>query len=286
MIPWKEWIDLGVPKLVDFGLKVLLSLVVFYVGTKVIRWILKVLRKSMEGARVDTGVIQFLCSLGRILLYGILIFSIGTNFGITEGTVAALLGSAGLTIGIGLQGGLANLAGGVMILIFKPFQVGDYIIDHGSGCEGTVKKIDICYTTLATMDNKRIVIPNGSLSNSSISNVTSQDQRKLEVKVGISYESDLKKAKEILEGLLKEDPDIQSDEEMVVFVDSLGESSVVVGFRAWVSTEAYWKTLWRMNERIKLSFDREGIGIPYPQVDVHVKEMPGRENSQPSLRED
>lgn len=158
-----------------------------------------------------------------------------------------------------------------MILLFKPFQVGDYIVQSGQiGCEGTVIKIEICYTTLLSIDNKNVVIPNGTLSNSIITNVTARDQRKLEIKVGISYQSDMHKTKEILERLLKEDPDTKEDEGMVVFVDSLGDSSVIMGFRVWVPTDSYWPARWRLNERIKEEFDANGIEIPYNQLDVHV----------------
>ena len=185
--------------------------------------------------------------------------------------MAALLGTAGVTIGLALQGGLANLAGGVMLLLFKPFQVGDYIIqDQAGGCEGTVYKIEMFYTTLLSVDNKHIVIPNGTLSNSTIINVTARDLRKLEIKVGISYDSDIRKAKEILEKLLKEDPDTKDDKDMVVFVDELAESAVVIGFRVWVPTDRYWAARWRLNERIKEEFDAQGIKIPYNQLDVHV----------------
>lgn len=266
-----EYLAARWPDLAAFGLKILLSLLVFYIGTKVIRWLLKLFGASLDRMRVDTGVSQFLGSILRLLLYAILIFSIATRFGVTEASVAALIGSAGLTLGLGLQGSLANLAGGVLILIFKPFQVGDYIIEHGTGCEGTVVKIEMCYTTLSTVDNKRIVIPNGALSNNSLTNVTARDRRKLEMKIGISYEADLKLAKSILEKLLREDPDILSEEEMVVFVDELGASSVILGFRAWVLTEQYWPVKWRMNEEIKEAFDAAGIEIPYQQVDVRVR---------------
>ncbi len=147
------------------------------------------------------------CSFGKFLLYLILIFNIATYFGVKESSVAALLGTAGVTIGLALQGGLENLAGGVMLLLFKPFQVGDYIIqDQSGGTEGTVYKIEMFYTTLTTVDNKHVIIPNGRLSNSTIINVTAQALRKLEIKVGISYDSDIKKAKKLLQHILQEDP--------------------------------------------------------------------------------
>lgn len=274
LLKLQEYLMGKMPGAVDFCLKVVVSIIVFYIGSEVIKHIVKFLRKSLNRANVDTGVIQFACSLCKMLLYLLLIFSIATNFGVTEASVAALLGTAGVTIGLALQGGLSNLAGGVMILLFKPFLVGDYIIQNAvAGVEGTVSKIEICYTTLATVDNKTIVIPNGTLSNSSITNVTAKDNRKLEIKVGISYESSISRAKGIMERLLQEDSAIQSEEEMVVFVDSLADSAVIIGFRAWVKTEEYWPAKWRLNEKIKEAFDREGIKIPYPQMDIHLHNM-------------
>lgn len=274
LMRWGEsYLQEQIPTLVGFGIKVLLSILVFYVGIRVIGWAVKILRRSMERMKVDQGVVQFACSLAKILMYLLLTFSIATRFGFTEASVAALIGSTGITLAMGLQGGLSNLAGGIMILLFKPFQVGDYIVQNGVvGCEGAVSRIDMCYTRLTTIDNKTIIIPNGTLSNSSITNVTEKEERQLDVKVGISYQSDIRQAKGILERLLQEETDIYRDKELAVFVDELGESAVVLGFRAWVPTDKYWKVKWRLNEKIKLSFDQEGVQIPYNQLDVHLHE--------------
>ncbi len=262
------------PGVVGFFWKVLVSLLVFYLGVKIIRWLQRILRRTMEQMGVDQGVIQFACSLAKILMYLLLVFSIASQFGVTEASVAALIGSTGITLAMGLQGGLANMAGGIMILLFKPFVVGDYIIYNNgpAGCEGTVSRIDMCYTRLTTIDNKIVVIPNGTLSNSSVTNVTEKDERRLDVKVGISYQSDMRKAKGILEKLLEEEPDIYHDREQAVFVDELGDSAIILGFRAWVATDKYWQVRWGLNEKIKLSFDQAGILIPYKQLDVHLYE--------------
>ena len=209
----------------------------------------------------------------------LLIFSIGKNFGLDTTSVAAVLASGGVAIGLALQGSLSNFAGGVLILLLKPFVVGDYIIEDTNKCEGTVKEIQIFYTKLVTMDNKTVVIPNGTLANNSLTNVTAQDKRKLDLKVDISYDADLKKAKELIEALLKEDTSIMQEEEMLVFVDSLGSSSVVLGARAWVKTEEYWTTRWRLLENIKLTLDENGIEIPYQQLTVHM-ESKGAEKEQ------
>ena len=269
---YKQMFENYLPDITKFGIKVVLAIVAFWVGSTVIKWIVKFVRKSLTKSRLDTGVAQFMSSLVKIVLYILLLFNISISFGVKESSLAALLGTAGVTVGLALQGGLANLAGGVLLLMFKPFVVGDYIIqDQANGCEGTVSKIEICYTTLLSIDNKKIVVPNGTLSNSTIINVTAKENRKLEIKVGISYEADIRKAKKVLEDILKADPDTKSDNaEMVVFVDKLGESAVIMGLRVWVPTEAYWATKWRLNQRIKEEFDANGIAIPYNQLEVYV----------------
>lgn len=272
ILNFKEYLTGQLPALTGFCIKVVLSIIVFFVGRRIISWIVNIMRKSLERANIDAGVVQFISSAGKAVLYMLLIFNIAISLGVKESSVAALLGTAGVTVGLALQGGLANLAGGVLLLIFKPFVVGDYIIqDQANGCEGTVAKIEICYTTLLSIDNKKIVVPNGTLSNSMIINVTAKENRKLEIKVGISYDADIRKAKKVIEDILKADPDTRSDNsEMVVFVDSLADSAVIIGLRVWVPTDAYWKTKWRLNQRIKEEFDANGITIPYNQMEVYV----------------
>ena len=272
ILNFKEYLTEQLPALTGFCIKVVLSIIVFFVGRRIISWIVNIMRKSLERANIDAGVVQFISSAGKAVLYMLLIFNIAISLGVKESSVAALLGTAGVTVGLALQGGLANLAGGVLLLIFKPFVVGDYIIqDQANGCEGPVAKIEICYTTLLSIDNKKIVVPNGTLSNSTIINVTAKENRKLEIKVGISYDADIRKAKKVIEDILKADPDTRSDNsEMVVFVDSLADSAVIIGLRVWVPTDAYWKTKWRLNQRIKEEFDANGITIPYNQMEVYV----------------
>ena len=272
ILNFKEYLTEQLPALTGFCIKVVLSIIVFFVGRRIISWIVNIMRKSLERANIDAGVVQFISSAGKAILYMLLIFNIAISLGVKESSVAALLGTAGVTVGLALQGGLANLAGGVLLLIFKPFVVGDYIIqDQTNGCEGTVAKIEICYTTLLSIDNKKIVVPNGTLSNSTIINVTAKENRKLEIKVGISYDADIRKAKKMIEDILKADPDTRSDNsEMVVFVDSLADSAVIIGLRVWVPTDAYWKTKWRLNQRIKEEFDANGITIPYNQMEVYL----------------
>ena len=171
--------------------------------------------------------------------------------------------NAGVAVGLALQGSLSNLAGGMLILFLKPFVVGDYIIEDSHGNEGTVKEIQIFYTKLATIDNKTIIVPNGTLANTSLTNVTDKDYRQLDLKVDIAYEADLRLAKKLLQGLVKNDPSVIQSMEHNVFVNELGSSSVVLGVRAWVKSEEYWPTRWRMLENIKLTLDENHIDIPY-----------------------
>ena len=269
----KIWnrISAQIPAVEAFAWKVILAIVIYFIASKVIVKICAIIRAAMNKAGADTGVIQFLTSFVKTALYFLLIVSIAVRFGIKESSIAALLASGGVAIGLALQGGLSNLAGGVIIMLLRPFTVGDYIIENTNSQEGTVVKIDLFYTTLSTVDNRRITIPNGNITNSSIVNVTSQDKRKLEIKVMIGYQSDLKKAKGILETLLHADPAIMSEQEMLVFVDELADDGVILGLRVWVKTEDYWPAKWRLNEEIKLTFDEENIDIPYPQLDVHIK---------------
>lgn len=266
-----QYVSGKIPGIIDFAIGVVLALVVFFLGTKIIKWIRKLIKISMEKGNVDKGVCQFVDSLVKFALYAILIFSIGSKFGLDTTSVAAALASCGVAIGLALQGSLSNFAGGVLILILKPFVVGDYIIEDNKGREGTVKEIQLFYTKLLTVDNKTVIIPNGSLANTSLTNVTAQDKRRVDLSVGISYNADLKKAKTLIEELFRGDEDVLQEEGITVFVDSLGDSAVVIGARCWVKKEAYWDVKWRLTESMKLTLDENGIEIPFNQIVVHVE---------------
>lgn len=260
----------NIPNIIRFGLKVVLTLVFFFIGTRLIKWIRKIVKKSFERTNADAGVMQFVDSMLKFGLYALLIVIIATNFGIESSSIAALIASAGVAIGLAIQGSLSNFAGGVLILLLKPFAVGDYIVVPNENIEGSVKEIQIFYTKLATVDNQSVVVPNSILTNNSLKNVTARPERQLDLKVGIDYDSDLKKAKQLIQDMLYRDPSVIQDEEIKVFVDSLGDSAVVIGLRAWVNTEEYWNTRWRIMEEIKETFDSEGIVIPYNHLTVHM----------------
>ena len=265
-----QYIQDRVPSMIGFGIRVLMALVAFFIGRMIIKWIRKIVRRSLERSNADKGVEQFVDSVLKFGLYFLLIFSLVSELGVDTTSVAAVVASGGVAIGLALQGSLSNFAGGVLILILKPFQVGDYIIEDTNKNEGTVKEIQIFYTKLSTIDNKTIVIPNGMLTNSSLTNATAKDERRLDLKVSISYEADLKQAKSLIEEILRNDESVEKDEEILVFVDELAESAVVLGARAWVKSEVYWETRWRVLDDIKLTMDAQGIEIPYPKLSVHM----------------
>lgn len=259
-----------VPSIISFVLQVVLAIVVCVIGTKVIKWIVKIVQRSMQHHEVDTGVIQFLSAIVKYGLYLILIMTILSLFGVATTSVVAAVGSAGVAVGLALQGSLSNFAGGVLILILKPFKVGDYIIQGGS--EGTVYEISLFYTKMKTADNKVVVVPNGILSNNTIVNVSHMERRRVDIVVGISYEADIKTAKEIMYGLAQNDEARLPEENAIVFVDNLGASSVDIGVRLWVKAEDYWAVKWRLTENIKYAMDENGISIPYQQIDVQIKQ--------------
>lgn len=267
-----QYLQDHIPNLISFAIEIVLALIFFFLGRIAIKWIRKLTRKMLERSNVDKGVETFVDSLLKFMLYGILLFTIATKFGFDTASVAALIASAGVAVGLAVQGSLSNFAGGILILLLKPFVVGDYIIEDNHGDEGTVKEIQLFYTKLLTVDNRTVVIPNGMLTNNSLTNVTHMDERKLELKVSISYESDLLKAKAVLADLIQKESRIMQDKEHRIFVDELGDDGVILGMRCWVSTEDYWNVRWNMLEGIKLTFDRESIVIPYRQMNVRIQE--------------
>lgn len=269
----QEYLDKILPSLINFGIRLVLAVVVFLIGGRIIKAFRKFIRRSMERAKADIGVIQFLDSMLKVLLYFILIMLLASSFGVDTTSVLAIVGSAGLTVGLAFQGSLSNFAGGVLILLIKPFRVGDYIIYVSDNLEGTVTEIQMFYTILLTVDNRTVVIPNGVLSNNSLINVTAQDKRRLDIDVGIGYSSDLKLARDLCEKLMNENENILKDEEHIAVVDSLADSAVMLKMRFWVRPSDYWATKWQMIEQVKLLFDANGIEIPFNQMDVTIRQQ-------------
>ena len=270
-ISWKEMFERYVPVVCDYLLRIALVLVIFFVGRKLIKKIVNLCDQALKRHGMEVTVRRFFCNvinaLGYICMLGILLQTVG----LTATSLTALVASAGVAVGLALQGSLSNFAGGVLILLMKPFVIGDYIVQGNT--EGTVKEIGLVYTELITADNRLIVIPNGTLIDSSIVNVTATGKRRLELSVGIGYKSDLKKAKEVLIRLGENDPARDPENPVNVFVSELAESSVNLGLHVWVSSSEYWNAKWRLTENIKMAFDEEGIEIPFKQVEISVTKM-------------
>lgn len=220
---------------------------------------------------MDESAVSFIDSFIKFGMYFVLVLTIASSLGVDAASILAILGSASVAIGLAVQGSLSNLTGGVLLLILHPFAPGDYIKD-GAGNEGTVESIDVFYTHLVTPDHKSIVLPNGNLANGTITNFTKCPARRIDIQVGISYKDDIKRAKEVLLKLMQDDLAVLKDEDVRVFVDGLGESSVVLNLRCWTLQGDFWETKWRLTEEAKYALDQAGVSIPYPQVDVHLEQ--------------
>ncbi|MCI5602075.1 MAG: mechanosensitive ion channel [Lachnospiraceae bacterium] len=261
-----------IPSIIKFGINVIIALIIFWIGKVLINIVLKICKRFFERTKMEVSVSKFLNSLIKVGLYIVLISVLLETVGIKTTSFVAVLGTASLAIGLSIQGSLSNFAGGVLILILKPFVVGDYIIESGSGKEGTVYKIDLFYTTLITLDNKKTVIPNGNLSNTSLTNVTAFDTRRVDFEIGISYDSDIKKAREILEETAKKNDLVIKDKEIFSYVANLDASQVTLGLRVWAKTSDYWKVKFDLTEAIKNELDANNIEIPFNQLVVHVED--------------
>ncbi len=257
--------------IVQFSFKLVIAVLVFYIGKFIIKKLYGLVFGIMINNKVDASLTTFVLSLIRMVLYFILIITIIGILGIETSSFLALFASAGVAIGMALSGTLQNFAGGVLILLLKPFKVGDYIKEDSNGNEGTVVEIQLFYTKLATPDNRIIVLPNGTLANTSMTNVTEAAVRRLDIYVGIAYDSSIKQAREVLIAMLQADETTLKDKELRVFVDELAESCIRLDIRCWVNKEDYWETKWRLTEETKYALDAAGIVIPFPQLDVHQK---------------
>jgi len=263
--------DLG-PKALNVGIRIVIAIILFIVGLQLIKLVRKLISKGMEKAKADAGVKGFVDSFVNAALFVLLILLIAIQCGVDAASIVAIIGSAGVAIGLAVQGSLSNLIGGILILILKPFTVGDYIIDSGSGKEGTVIEIKIFHTRLRTFDNKIVVLPNGNLANNVIVNVTKEKTRRIDILCGISYSADTNKAKEALLNMLKEDESVLKDKEYRVVVSALKDSCVELTVRFWVKSKDYWDAYYRITENTKKTLDKENISIPFPQLDVHIQE--------------
>lgn len=254
--------------ILQYSPKLLLALIVFFVGLFIIKIISRIFKKTLSIKKIDPSLSHFFDSLLKISLKIILLLIVISILGIQTTSFVAILAAAGFAIGLALQGSLSNFAGGVLILLFKPFKVGDFI--EVLGHAGKVSKIDILNTILKTGDNKTIILPNGSVSNSDIINYSIEKTRRVDLIVSIGYDDDIKKAKKILEKLVLEDNRILKDPNFLISINSLGASSIDINLRVWVEAANYWAVHSSLQEQIKATFDKKGISIPYPQRDIHI----------------
>lgn len=263
-----QYTDEAIKLTMHYAPNLLLAIATLIVGIIMINTIVKFERKLLIKREIDESLVPFLVSLTNILLKAMLLISVASMVGIQTTSFVAVLGAAGLAIGLALQGSLANFAGGVLILLFKPFKVGDVI--EAEGITAAVHAIRIFHTELKTYDNKTIIMPNGPLSNGTITNFSTEPTRKVEWIFGIGYEDDIDKAREVIKETIYSDPRVLDKDEPFIHISELGDSSVNFKVRALVKGEDYWDVLFDMTEHVKKAFDKAGISIPYPQSDVHL----------------
>ena len=255
----------------ELSVRILIALIVLFIGSKVIKLIRKIIKKALTKAGAEVGVVQFMDSFVRIGLFVLLIFTIASNFGVDAASIIAVLGSAGVAIGLALQGSLSNLAGGVLILVLKPFKVGDYIREDTNKNEGVVSEISLFYTKLTTYDGSVIVLPNGTLANTSLTNVTGTFKRKIEVCFSVSYDSDIDLVRSVLMEMLANEESVLQEDDKQVFVSQFGESGISMVLKCYTKNDDFWMTKCKLMEDTKKTLDKAGIIIPFPQMEVKVK---------------
>jgi small conductance mechanosensitive channel len=252
---------------IPWGIKIVLALAIFYIGRMVVSSVVSVVSKLMRGRGTDEILVSFLTSILRWVLLLFVIIAALSQLGINTTSLVALLGAAGLAIGLSLQSSLSNFASGVMLIIFRPFTKGDFV--EAGGAMGVVDKISIFTTTMTSPDNKEIIVPNGAILGNNITNFSARPTRRVDMVFGISYDDDIRKAKQLLEEIISADERVLAEPAPVIALGELGDSSVNFLVRPWAKSEDYWRLLWDTTETVKLKFDEAGISIPYPQMDVH-----------------
>lgn len=253
---------------IPWGIKIIIALAIFYVGRVVVGIIVRVIGKIMRRQEVDEMLVRFVLSIVRWLLLLFVIIAALSQLGIDTTSLIALLGAAGLAIGLSLQSSLSNFASGVMIIVFRPFKKGDFV--EAGGATGVIDNITIFTTTMTTPDNKEVIIPNGSVMGGNITNYSARPTRRVDMVFGISYDDDIRQAKQLLEEIIAADDRVLADPAPVIVVGELADSSVNFLVRPWVNAADYWGVYWDTTETVKLKFDAAGLSIPYPQMDLHI----------------
>ena len=253
---------------IPWGLNIFFALLIFIIGKIVVSIIISVLKKVLRRTKMDDILLNFVTSILKTILVLFVVIASLNQLGIDTTSLIALLGAAGLAIGLALQGSLQNFAAGVMLLIFRPFKAGDFV--EAGGVAGIVESISIFTTIMRTADNKEVIVPNGTIYGGSITNYSARDTRRVDLVFGIGYDDSIKDAKEIMENIINSDPRVLKDPETQIAVSELADSSVNFVVRPWVKSEDFWAVKFDLTEKIKLAFDEKGISIPYPQMDVHL----------------
>lgn len=266
-----KYMDMAMQFASEYGLKIIGAFIIFIIGKWIAKWLRNGVVKLMHKSNVDSTLISFVQSIVYILLMIVVILAALNALGVDTTSFAAILAAAGLAIGLALQGTLGNIGSGVLIITFRPFNVGDVVTVGGE--TGTVAAISMFATILHTPDNKVVTVPNTSVTGGNITNFSARETRRLDLTFGIGYDDDLKLAKSVLEDIIKADERILADPAPFVGVKELGDSSVNFVFRPWVKSEDYWAVHFDMMEKVKLTFDEKGISIPYPQMDVHLNKI-------------
>jgi len=252
----------------EFGLKLLAGLAILIIGRWIAKWLTGIVRRLMTRAKVDEMLVRFVGNLTYAVLLTFVILAAIGQLGVQTTSFIAVLGAAGLAVGLALQGSLGNFAAGVLIVLFRPYRVGDYV--EAGGIAGTVEEVQIFTTVLITPDNKKIIVPNGQIMSGTITNYSAKETRRVDLVAGVSYSDDLDKVKGVLQAIIDADARIQKDPAPTIAVLALADSSVNFAVRCWTKTSDYWSVFFDLNEQIKKRFDTEGISIPFPQRDVHL----------------
>lgn len=257
-------------KLLDFFGNILFGLLILFIGFKLIKHIVKIIDRVLERSRIDSTLHSFLVSFLKIGMKILVIFCAVARIGVGTSSIIALLGSAGVAVGLSLQGSLSNIAGGVILLFMKPFEAGDYILEDSSSKEGTVESVGIMYTKLLSPEDKTILIPNGNLAGSSITNYTSKGKRRVEILVGIEYNENIERVRKILSAIIEKEEARLPEDPMQIFLHEFQDSCICMGVRYWTSTDNFWESKWRVQEKIKTEFDKNRVSIPFNRMDINI----------------
>lgn len=265
---WENLKQMSSDALIKTLLDVLAGLLILVIGFVLIKWLMKLFRRSRFLKKVDLGMVKFTESMLSVTLKILLIITVAAVIGVPSASIIALLGSAGLAVGLALQGSLSNFAGGLMLMIFKPFKIGDFI-DTADFSAGVVTDINVFYTTLRTYDNRILVIPNGNLSNKSIVNFSSEKQRRVDLEFGVSYDTPVDFVKNVISETAHENKYVLEEPDIAVVLERFADSAMIFTLRVWCENADYWNCKYSLNEEVKKAFDKNGIVIPFPQIDVH-----------------